>query len=113
MKPSSVFVIICICIILSGLTGSGAADSVQYDKSMSISMNIDEGGKITVKSVEIYYGSAPHLFPMQEGFKGELIAADGAMKKRFTVWDPRIQFGDAFINDAQGPRIQGTRSSLR
>jgi CheY-like chemotaxis protein len=107
MKPSSAFVIICICIILSGLIGSGAADSVQYDKSTSISMNIDEGGKITVKSVEIYYGSAPHLFPMQEGFKGELVTADGATKKRFTIWDPRIQFGDVFIHDAQGPRIQG------
>ena len=106
MKHSSVFVVICIGIILSGLTGSVAADSAQYDKSVTISMNIDNG-KIVTKSIEIYYGSAPNFFPIQEGFRADLIAADGSTVKSFRVWDPRVRFGDVIINDAEGPRIQG------
>jgi CheY-like chemotaxis protein len=106
MKPSYCITIICICLILSSLTGVVAADSAQYDKCVSIHLNIDNG-KITTKSTEIYYGSAPHLFPMQEGFKAELVAADGSTVKTFTVWDPRIQFGDVIVSNSNGPQIHG------
>jgi two-component system, OmpR family, response regulator len=106
MKPSSGFTIICIFLILSGITGSVAADAAQYEKSVSISMHIDNG-KITPQSTEIYYGSAPHLFPAQEGFTGELVAADGSTVKTFAVWDPRVQLGDAVVSNSNGPAIQG------
>jgi len=106
MKLLSGFTIIFICLILSGLTGVVTADPAQYDKSISITMHIDNG-KITTKSTQIYYGSAPHLFPIQDGFKGELIAADGSIVKTFTVWDPRVQFGDVIAGGSDDPRIQG------
>ena len=106
MKPSSFFTIICICLILSSITGVVAVDAAQYDKSVSIHLNIDNG-KITTKSTEIYYGSAPNLFPMQEGFKAELVAADGSIVKTFTVWDPRVQFGDVIVGNPDNPQIQG------
>lgn len=106
MKPLSGITIIFICLVLVSLTGVVTADSVQYDKSVSINMHIDNG-KITTKSAEIYYGSAPHLFPLQGSFEGEMIAADGSIVKTFTVWDPRIQFGDTIVNNSGNPRIQG------
>jgi len=106
MKHSSGLVIIFICLILSGLTGIVTADSASYDKSVSISMNIDNG-KITTTSTDIYYGSAPNLFPMQEGLMGELVAADGSIVKTFTVRDPRVQFGDVIVTDANGPQVRG------
>jgi len=98
---------ICICLILSSLAGVVTADSAQYDKYVSISMNIDNG-KITTKSTELHYGSAPQIFPVQQGFKGELVAADGSIVKTFTVWDPRVQFGDVIVGNPGNPRIQGT-----
>jgi two-component system, OmpR family, response regulator len=105
MRLSSGFTIICICLILSSLTGFVTADSAQYDKSVSISMHIDNG-KITTGSTEIRYGSAPQLFPTQEGFRGELVAADGSTVKTFTVPDPRVQFGDVIVDNSNGPQIQ-------
>jgi two-component system OmpR family response regulator len=92
--------------ILCSLAGIVTADSVQYDKYVSITMNIDNG-KITTKSTEIHYGSAPNLLPAQGGFKGELVAADGSIVKTFTVWDPRIQFGDVITENSGGRQIQG------
>jgi CheY-like chemotaxis protein len=106
MKHLSGVTIIFICLVLSSLTGIVTADSAQYEKSVSINMHIDNG-KITTKSTEIYYGSAPHLFPLQGSFEGDLIATDGSIVKTFTVWDPRIQFGDTIVNDSNNPRIQG------
>jgi len=105
MKTSSGFAIIVLCLILVGLTGISAADPVQYDKSVSIHLNIDNG-VVTTGSVKIFYGSAPNLFPATEGFKGELLAADGSVVKTFTLWDPRIQFGDGIVTDSEGSRIQ-------
>ena len=101
MKPSTPVAIFCVLCIVSGITGSVAVDR-HYDKSVSISMHIDNG-EITPKSMEIYYGSAPNIFPIQEGFRAELVAADGSSVKKFMVWDPRIQFGDGTSIDAQGP----------
>jgi len=106
MKPGSGFVIVCICLIMFSFTGIVAADSASYDKSISISLNIDSG-IVTTKSTEIYYGSAPNLFPAQEGFTGELVAADGSVVQTFTVRDPRVQFGDAIVTGSDGPRIKG------
>ena len=106
MKPSSGFVIICICLILFSFTGVVTADSATYDKSISISLNIDNG-KVTEKSTEIHYGSAPNLFPSQEGFTGELVAADGSVVQTFTVRDPRVQFGDVIVTDSNGQQIKG------
>jgi len=106
MKPSSGYAIICFCLILSCFTGVVTGEPAQYDKSVSISLHIDNG-KITPLSTELYYGSAPHLFPMQGDFKGELVAADGSIVTTFTVWDPRIQFGDAIIDDGNGQQLQG------
>jgi CheY-like chemotaxis protein len=106
MKPMFGFTIICICLILSSLTGIVAADSAQYDKCVNIYMNIDNG-IITTQSTEIYYGSPPNLFPVQEGFKGELVAADGSTVKTFTVWDPRVQFGDVVVSNSNNPQIKG------
>lgn len=105
MKPSSGVVIICICLILSGLTGIVAADPAQNEKHVSISMNIDNE-QITIKSTALSYGSAPNIFPTQNGFKGELVAADGSIVKTFTVWDPRIQFGDGIAGNSNDPLIQ-------
>jgi len=108
------FALICLCLLLGSLigvaAGAAAADPAQYDKSVSISMNIDNG-KITTKSAEIYYGSAPHLIPNQQGFRGELVAADGSIVRTFTVWDPRIQFGDVLAATPDGTRIQGVVDS--
>jgi CheY-like chemotaxis protein len=69
-------------------------------------MNIDNG-KITTKSTEIYYGSAPHLAPIPDGFKAELLAADGSVVRTFTIFDPRVQFGDVIVNPRTDPQIQG------
>jgi len=106
MKPSFGFMILCICLIISGLTGIVTADSARYDKYISIHMNID-GGKITAKSTEINYGFAPNIFPTQEGFKGVLVAADGSTVKTFVVPDPRVQFGDVVVTSSGTPQIQG------
>lgn len=106
MKSLSAFAMICICLILSGIAGTVAIDSAPYDKTVNIYLNVDNG-KITAKSTEILYGTAPNPFPTQEGFKGELVAADGSIVKTFTVWDPRVQFGDVIVSDANIPRIQG------
>jgi len=106
MKLSPVIMMICICCILAGLAGSVAVDPAQYDKSVSIHLTIDNG-KITAQSTEIYYGSAPNLIPTQEGFRGELVAADGSIVKTFPVSDPRVQSGDVIVSDPAGPRIQG------
>ena len=106
MKHLSGITIICICFVLFSLTGVVTADTAQYDKSVSVNMHIDNG-KITTKSTEIYYGSAPHLFPLQGSFEGELIAADGSIVKTFSVWDPRLQFGDTIVNTSDNPLIQG------
>jgi DNA-binding response OmpR family regulator len=106
MKPSYCFTIICICCIMVSLTGVVTADSAQYDKYVSIHLNIDNG-KVTTESTEISYGSAPNLIPTQEGFMGELVAADGSIVKTFTVWDPRVQFGDAITGTPDDPKIQG------
>ena len=105
MKLLSGVSIICICLILSSLTGIVTADSASYDKSVRISIHIDNG-KITTTSSEIYYGSAPNLLSTQGDFTAELVAADGSTLKTFTVWDPRVQMGDVIVNDANGPRIQ-------
>ena len=106
MKRRAGFAIIFICLILSSLVGIVTADSAQYDKSVSISLHIDNG-IITTISTEIYYGAAPNLFPLQGDFRGELVAADGSTVKSFSVWDPRVQFGDGIIDDASAPRIEG------
>jgi CheY-like chemotaxis protein len=106
MKLLSGVTIIFICLVLIGFTGVVTADPAQYDKSVSVNMHIDNG-IITTKSTEIYYGSAPHLFPLQGSFEGKLIAADGSIVKTFSVWDPRIQFGDTIVNDSNYPLIQG------
>jgi CheY-like chemotaxis protein len=97
--------VICIFLLLPVLTGVVTADAAQYDKYVSISMNIDNG-MITTKSTEIQYGTAPPLFPTQEGFKAELIADDGSIVKTFTIWDPRIQIGDVIVGNSYDPRIQ-------
>ncbi len=106
MKPSYGFTIICICCILFSLTGVVTADSAQYDKYVSIHMNIDNG-KVTTESTEISYGSAPNLISTQNGFKAELVATDGSIVKTFPVWDPRVQFGDTIVGTSEDPRIQG------
>jgi CheY-like chemotaxis protein len=107
MKISHGHVIICICcIIMAGLAGSVDVDSARYDKSVSLFMHMDNG-KVTTKTTELYYGTAPNPFPANEGFRGELIAADGSVVKTFTVWDPRVRFGDVILNEATGSRIQG------
>ena len=107
MRLPSGFAIICLCLVLFSLVGTvGAADPTQYDKSVSITMNIDNG-KITTKSTEIYYGSAPHLAPIPDGFKAELLAADGSVVRTFTIFDPRVQFGDVIVNPQTDPQIQG------
>jgi two-component system, OmpR family, response regulator len=105
MKPSYCFMIICICLLLPGLAGVVTADAAQYDKYVSIYLNIDNG-RITTTSTEIQYGTAPPLFPTQEGFKAELVAADGSIVKTFTIWDPRIQIGDVIVGNSYDPRIQ-------
>jgi len=105
MKQLPGISIICICLILSCLTGIVSADSAQYDKSVKISIHIDNG-KIAITSAEIYYGSAPNLLSTLGGFTGELVAADGSTVQTFTVWDPRVQMGDVIVSDANGPRIQ-------
>jgi two-component system OmpR family response regulator len=106
MKISHGLVIICLCLILAGLAGTVDVDSARYDKSVSIFMHMDNG-KVTTKSTELYYGTAPNPFPTGEGFRGELIAADGSIVKKFTVWDPRVRFGDVILNEATELRIQG------
>lgn len=106
MKSSSGSAIICTCVILFLLTGIVAAISPEYDKVISIHMNIDNG-KILVKSVEMHYGSAPDLFPTDQGFRGELVAADGRIVKSFMVFDPRVQFGDTIVGGPDSPRIVG------
>ena len=106
MKFLSGFAIICICLIMYSIGGTVTTDSAQYDKSVTIHLNIDNG-KITTKSMEIYYGSAPNLIPTQQGFKGELVAADGSTVKTFSVWDPRVQIGDAVMGNPDNPKISG------
>jgi CheY-like chemotaxis protein len=106
MKPLSGLSIVCICLIFISLTGVVAVDSAQYDKCVNIYMNIDNG-KITTKSTEIFYGAAPQLFPTNEGFKAELVTADGSTVKTFNVWDPRIQFGDRIAGNADNLQIEG------
>jgi CheY-like chemotaxis protein len=68
-------------------------------------MNI-ENGIITTKSAEIYYGSAPNIFPVQQDFKGVLVAEDGSTVQSFGVPDPRVQFGDGIVNTTNKPHIQ-------
>ena len=107
VKHFSGSIITCICLlIIFGFTGIVSTDSPQYDKCVSIHMNIADG-KVTTQSSEIYYGSAPHLFPQQDSLRGDLLAADGSVVKTFGVWDPRIQFGDTVVNTANDPQIQG------
>lgn len=106
MKISHSLVIICICMIMAGLAGTVEIDSARYDKSVSLFMHIDDG-TITTKSSELYYATAPNPFPTGDGFRGELIAADGSVVKKFTVWDPRVRFGDVIMDEATGLRIQG------
>ncbi|ABS55996.1 response regulator receiver protein [Methanoregula boonei 6A8] len=110
MKSLSGFTIICLCLLLPVLTGIVAADSPQYDKYVSLHMNIDNGN-FTTNSTGIYYGSASNLFPAQPGFRAELVAANGSIVKTFTVWDPRVQYGDFRSSDGQILGVVDRRNS--
>jgi len=106
MTGSHRVTLLIICFIMAGLTGSVATGDGPYDKSVTVSLHIDHG-TILVTSMDIRYGSAPNYFPMQGDFRGELVAADGSVVKTFSVWDPRIQFGDEVAGSPADPTLRG------
>ncbi len=89
------------------LTGIVAADSLQYDKSVSIIYDISTTGKSRRNPRKYITALLRTCSRCRESFTGELIAADGSIVKTFTVWDPRVQFGDTIVSNSGNPRIQG------
>ena len=98
-------------IILIAGTVSAAAD--EYQKCFVIHVNISEG-HFTCSGSRITYSTTPHLNPYGGNLTGVITGDRGVPLTTFTLFDPRIQFGDAVIgNMTNGSGVVCDRTSLQ
>jgi hypothetical protein len=100
-----------VLAIVAGVYFLNSGQQGDYSKVLVIHMTVKDGS-VTTRSVDIRYGHPPETGLRSGTFLGELVAADGNVVRTFTVWDPRIQLGDAVVDDGNGSiRSFMTRSS--
>ncbi len=101
MNPRIITVI--AVLLLAGLFALPvtAANTTDYAKVYVIPVTVQDSG-VSSGTVTLVYGHGPALGLQAGTFRGELMDAQGTMKKSFAIWDPRVRFGDSAYVTADG-----------
>jgi hypothetical protein len=90
-----------VLAIVAGLYVQNSGQQGDYTKIVVIHMTVTDGS-VTPRSVDIRYGHPPETGLRSGTFLGELVTSDRKVVRSFTVWDPRVQLGDAVVDDGNG-----------
>lgn len=86
--------------LLLAIPASAAADG-DCTRSYNIVLELTPAG-VTERAVQIVYSSSPHPKDAPGTLTANVASGDGKVLQEFTVWDPRIQFGDDIVIDERG-----------
>jgi len=90
-----------VLAVVAGLYVLNSGQQGDYSKVLVIHMTVTDAS-VTTRSVDMRYGHPPEISLRSGTFLGELVNADGRTVRTFTVWDPRVQLGDAVVDDGNG-----------
>jgi hypothetical protein len=101
MKKILVTSIIVLALLILAAVPASAAGGKDYTKVFVIPLTVSEKA-VTPGDVVLEYGYGPKLGLQSGTFRGELADTKGNTITSFTLWDPRIRFGDSMVLKPDG-----------
>ena len=101
MKKILVISIIVLALLILAAMPASAASGKDYAKVFVIPLTVSEKA-VSPGDVVLEYGYGPKLGLQSGTFRGELADTKGYTITSFTLWDPRIRFGDSMVLKPDG-----------
>ena len=101
IAAAAILVTLAAAGIYSFTAGGNGSPQGDYAKVLVLDMNITDG-HVSAPEAAIRYGHPPATTLRAGSLTGTLFSADGRPVRTFTIWDPRVQIGDAVPDDGQG-----------
>jgi hypothetical protein len=101
MKKILVTSIIVLALLILAAVPASAAGGKDSTKVFVIPLTVSEKA-VTPGDVVLEYGYGPKLGLQSGTFRGELADTKGNTITSFTLWDPRIRFGDSMVLKPDG-----------
>jgi hypothetical protein len=90
-----------IALLLVVPAAVSAADTGTCTRSYFVHLHLAPGG-VTEEAVLIVYDASPAANASSGDLEGRLLSSDGSILLLLSLWDPRVQFGEDIVADANG-----------